>query len=159
VSGKKRIHKGGYGYGFGSKQPLASTSGTGLGGSVHLAEFSKYTNEGQNSPTNMSASKQSGGMRKRSYRSKRNKGRKMSSKNRRSNGRKRTYKKRHSSKQKGGYSQYMSNVANAHNYSLGGNLTSSNSALASPPPYTPSNDCLNTWKHLGDSEPYNQIIA
>ena len=107
----------------------------------------------------MSAYNPSGGMRKRNSRGKRNKGKKMSSKKKITSGRKRTYKKRRSSKQKGGYSQYMSNVANAHIYSLGGNLPPSDSALASPPPYTPSNDCLNTWKHLGDIEPYNQIIA
>ena len=53
----------------------------------------------------------------------------------------------------------MSNVANAHNYSTGAPpaLSAGSSALASPPPYTPSNDCLNTWKHLGDSAPYNQV--
>jgi hypothetical protein len=72
---------------------------------------------------------------------------------------KRTKRRSSSKRQRGGYSQYMSNVANAHNYSTGAPpaLTAGSSALASPPPYTPSNDCLNTWKHLGDSAPYNQV--
>jgi len=62
-------------------------------------------------------------------------------------------------KQRGGYSQYMSNVANAHNYSTGAppSLSANQSALANPTPFTPSNDCLNTWKHLGDSAPYNVV--
>jgi hypothetical protein len=155
VRGKKRIHRGGNGYGMDTKQVLASTSGTGLGGSVHLAEFSKYTNEGQNSDTNMDASKQSGGMKNRRPASKSKKAKKAKKAKR-----KHTYKKRRMlRKQKGGYSQYMSNVANAHIYSLGGKLSASESALASPPPFTPSNNCLNSWKHLGDTEPYNKVIA
>ena len=62
-------------------------------------------------------------------------------------------------RQRGGYSQYMSNVANSHIYSTGAppSLSASQSALASPPPYTPKNDCLNTWKHLGDTPPYNKV--
>ena len=73
--------------------------------------------------------------------------------------RKRTKRRSPTKRQRGGYSQYMSNVANAHNYSTGAPpaLSAGSSALASPPPYTPSNDCLNTWKHLGDSAPYNQV--
>lgn len=72
---------------------------------------------------------------------------------------KRNRRKSGSKRQRGGYSQYMSNVANAHNYSTGAPpaLAAGNSALANPPPYTPSNDCLNTWKHLGDTAPYNKI--
>jgi hypothetical protein len=72
---------------------------------------------------------------------------------------KRTKRRSSSKRQRGGYSQYMSNVANAHNYSTGAPpaLGAGSSALASPPPYTPSNDCLNTWKHLGDSAPYNVV--
>jgi len=72
---------------------------------------------------------------------------------------KRTMRKRGGKKQRGGYSQYMSNVANAHNYSTGAPpaLTAGSSALANPPPYTSSNDCLNTWKHLGDIPPYNKV--
>ena len=62
-------------------------------------------------------------------------------------------------RQRGGYSQYGSNVANSHIYSTGAPpaLSASQSALANPPPYTPKNDCLNTWKHLGDTPPYNEI--
>ena len=72
---------------------------------------------------------------------------------------KRTKRRSSSKRQRGGYSQYMSNVANAHNYSTGAPpaLAAGSSALANPPPYTPSNDCLNTWKHLGDSAPYNVV--
>ena len=68
-------------------------------------------------------------------------------------------KQKQKQRQRGGYSQYMSNVALAHNYSTGAPpaLTASQSALANPTPYTPSNDCLNTWKHLGDSAPYNIV--
>ena len=62
--------------------------------------------------------------------------------------------------QKGGYSQYMSNIANTPGYSTGAPpaLSANNSALASPPPITPTNNCMNTWKHLGDVPPYNEII-
>jgi len=61
--------------------------------------------------------------------------------------RKRTssHRKRTSShRQRGGYSQYMSNVANTPSYSTGAppSLSASESALASPPPFTPKNDCL-----------------
>jgi hypothetical protein len=65
-----------------------------------------------------------------------------------------------SHRQRGGYSQYMSNVANTPSYSTGAppSLSASESALASPPPFTPKNDCLNSWKHLGDTPPYNKII-
>jgi len=61
--------------------------------------------------------------------------------------------------QKGGYSQYMSNIANSHIYSTGAppSLSYTESMLANPPPYTPKNDCMNSWKHLGDSPPYNEV--
>ena len=61
-------------------------------------------------------------------------------------------------KQKGGYSQYLSNVASTPSYSLGGDLKSSDSALASPPPFTPKNECMNSWKHTGDTPPYNKNV-
>ena len=73
-----------------------------------------------------------------------------------------SHRKRTSShRQRGGYSQYMSNVANTPSYSTGAppSLSASESALASPPPFTPKNDCLNSWKHLGDTPPYNKIIS
>jgi len=56
-----RKYTGGDGFGFSKVQSLASTSGTGLGGSVHLAEFTKNDNAGINSDTNMGTSSQSGG--------------------------------------------------------------------------------------------------
>jgi hypothetical protein len=96
-------------------------------------------NAGMSSDTNMSASKQSGGKRKYVY------------------GTKITHNKH--TLQRGGYSQYMSNVANTPSYSTGGNLSASNSALASPVPFTPTNNCMNSWKHLGGTEPYNKIIS
>jgi len=66
-----------------------------------------------------------------------------------------------SRRQRGGYSQYMSNVANTPSYSTGAppSLSANESALASPPPFTPKNECLNSWKHLGDTPPYNKIIS
>ena len=104
-------------------------------------------------PISRSLNSQCGGKRK---------GKKGSKKNGKKNGKKsskRTMRKRGGKKQRGGYSQYMSNVANAHNYSTGAppTLTAGSSALANPPPYTSSNDCLNTWKHLGDIPPYNKV--
>lgn len=118
-------------------------------------------------PISRSLNSQCGGKRKGKKGSKKN-GKKNSKKNSRKNGKKnsrkgkrgkRTMKKRGVKKQRGGYSQYMSNVANAHNYSTGAppTLTAASSALANPPPYTSNNDCLNTWKHLGDTPPYNQV--
>lgn len=112
-------------------------------------------------PISRGLNSQCGGKRKgkgrRSVRNKKSKkgGRKGGKKG----GRKGTKRRTTTKRQRGGYSQYMSNVANAHNYSTGAPpaLTAGNSALASPPPYTPSNDCLNTWKHLGDTAPYNIV--
>jgi hypothetical protein len=61
--------------------------------------------------------------------------------------------------QRGGYSQYLSNVASTPGYSAGGIMLSSNeSALANPVPFTPTNTCMNSWKHLGDSAPYNESV-
>jgi hypothetical protein len=98
-------------------------------------------NAGMSSDTNMSASKQSGGKRSKSVYGKNS--------------------RKHNKQplQRGGYSQYMSNVANTPSYSTGGNLSASNSALASPVPFTPTNNCMNSWKHLGGTEPYNKIIS
>tara|TARA_B110000285_G_scaffold82282_2_gene94744 strand:+ start:133 stop:828 length:696 start_codon:yes stop_codon:yes gene_type:complete len=147
VRRKSRVHRGGYGHGFAENQPDDMN-----GNATHVS----YSSTHQSHPAAMESHKLSGGMRKRKSHNKRKshtKGKKTSNK-RRTGG-----KKRRSHRQRGGYSQYMSNVANAHNYSLGGELTSKDSALASPPPFTPNNDCLNSWKHLGDTEPYNKIIA
>ena len=160
---KSKKYRGGNGYGFAASQNLAASSGVNSGGSVHLAEFSKYDNKGMSSDTNMDASKQSGG-----------KGKKHDSKKRRSHSSKKRMshsskkRKSHSSKkrrqskkhmQRGGYSQYLSNVASTPGYSAGGIMLSSNeSALANPVPFTPTNTCMNSWKHLGDSAPYNKSV-
>jgi hypothetical protein len=64
-----------------------------------------------------------------------------------------------SRRQRGGSGQYMSNIANSHIYSTGAppSLGPNESMLAYPPPYTPKNDCMNSWKHLGDTPPYNEV--
>jgi hypothetical protein len=182
MSRKNRMSKkyrGGNGYGFATSQNLASSSGVNSGGSVHLAEFSKYENKGMSSDTNMDASKQSGGKVKKHSSKKRmshasKKRRSHSSKKRRSHSSKKimshsskkrrshsSKKRRHSKKhmQRGGYSQYISNVASTPGYSAGGIMLGSNeSALANPVPFTPTNTCMNSWKHLGDSAPYNKSV-
>lgn len=137
VRRKRRVHRGGYGHGFAEVQP-SDMNGN--------ATYTSYASLGQNSDTNMEASKQhnlTGGMRKRKSHGKR-KSRKShkshKSKMRRHSGKKRrSHKQGH--KQRGGYSQYMSNVPNSHGYSLGGTLSATNSGLASPPPFTPYNHC------------------
>ena len=131
---KKRVHRGGYGHSFAEKQPDDMPG---------KATYTSYSSTGQNSDTNMEASKQhnlTGGMRRRKSHGKRksHKGRKMSSKKRRHSGKKR---RSHRHKQRGGYDQYMSNVPNSHGYSVGGDLTANNSGLASPPPFTQYNHC------------------
>jgi hypothetical protein len=86
---------------------------------------------------------------------------KKKSHKKKSNKKKKSHKKKSYRKgQKGGYSQYMSNIANTPGYSTGSPpvLSANNSALASPPPITPTNNCMNSWKHLGDIPPYNEII-
>jgi len=140
VRRKRRVHRGGYGHGFAEVQP-SDMNGN--------ATYTSYASLGQNSDTNMEASKQhnlTGGMRKRKSHGKR-KSRKShkshkshKSKMRRHSGKKRrSHKQGH--KQRGGYSQYMSNVPNSHGYSLGGTLNATNSGLASPSPFTPYNHC------------------
>lgn len=137
VRRKRRVHRGGYGHGFAEVQP-SDMNGN--------ATYTSYASLGQNSDTNMEASKQhnlTGGMRKRKSHGKRksHKSHKShKSKMRRHSGKKRrSHKQGH--KQRGGYSQYMSNVPNSHGYSLGGTLNATNSGLASPPPFTPYNHC------------------
>jgi len=46
-------------------------------------------------------------------------------------------------KLRGGYSQYQNNLPMTQVYSLGGDLPASESALASPPPYTALSNCVN----------------
>jgi hypothetical protein len=204
--------KGGNGYGFSKNQELAPTSGVNMNGSVHLAGFSKYQNEGINSDTNMMASSQSGGSgysygtggypyysykpsegenlsvfagsgyppisrglnsqcggkKRKTHKRKthKKKGPKRKT-HKRKGSKKKTHKKKggnrkrkSTKKQRGGYSQYMSNVANTPSYSTGGvTLRNYESNLASPPPITVRNDCMNTWKHLGDKPPYNEVMG
>lgn len=52
--------------------------------------------------------------------------------------------------QKGGYSQYMNNLPLTRSYSLGGNLSPSNSALANPPPLklnSVGGQCTDNYDH------------
>lgn len=53
---------------------------------------------------------------------------------------------------KGGAGVYA--AALTPSYSTPGVLDSS--ALASPPPIVRTNNCLDTYKHLGDTPPYNE---
>ena len=56
--------------------------------------------------------------------------------------------------QKGGYSQYQNNMPMTQTYSLGGNLSAANLALANPPPYKAlSNDtsCVDNYNHYTNS--------
>lgn len=214
---RRKKYRGGDGYGFSKDQVLADTSGvTNTGGSVHLADFSKYTNEQVKSDTNMGASSGSligggsyygfensgeplstfsgsgyppmvkgstnqcpqvqmnldGGNSKRrrktskkksktnKKKSKTNKKKSKTNKKKKSKtNKKKSVKIRRVRKQRGGYSQYMSNIANTPSYSTGAppGLSSTESALASPVPFTPTNDCVNSWKHLGDMPPYNKL--
>lgn len=190
---RTRKHKGGSGYGFSKEQGLASTSGVNSSGSVHLASVSSYSNAGTKSDTNMDASKQHGGRKRKAKTVTKHKkfkkhymwntkGKRYLAKtykqhirgarlghthskpkkskkhgNSKKHGKSKKLQRKH--KQRGGYSQYMSNVANSHIYSAGAppSLSSNESALANPVPFTPKNDCMNTWKHLGDMPPYNKV--
>lgn len=62
--------------------------------------------------------------------------------------------KQRRSRQRGG----TSNVAFSQGYSVGGELSASNSGLATPAPHTAYNNCQNTWQHLGDSAPFNKVM-
>jgi hypothetical protein len=56
--------------------------------------------------------------------------------------------------QRGGYAQYQNNMPMTQTYSLGGQLSAANSALASPPPYqTLSNNtsCIDNYNHFTNS--------
>ena len=50
-------------------------------------------------------------------------------------------------RQHGGYSQYQNNMASSQGYSLGGNLSASNSALANPPLYKAYNNIIDNYNH------------
>ena len=103
---------------------------------------------------------QEGGKTRKSRKGKKSRKSRKGKKSRKSSMRK-GYKKGKKSRrrQTGGSGQYMSNIANSHIYSTGAppSLNPNESMLASPPPFTPKNDCLNTWKHLGDTPPYNTV--
>jgi len=56
---------------------------------------------------------------------------------------KRRNSKRRTRKQRGGYAQYQNNLPMTNSYSLGGYLSPTESALASPPPYKVLSNCTN----------------
>lgn len=79
--------------------------------------------------------------------------RKRSSRHRKSRKHTRKHRRRRSSRRmKGGDGVYA--AALTPSYSTPGVLDSS--ALASPPPIVRTNNCLDTYKHLGDTPPYNE---
>ena len=54
-------------------------------------------------------------------------------------------------RQRGGYSQYQNNMPMTQTYSLGGQLSSASSALASPPPYqvlSNNGQCTDNYNHF-----------
>ena len=56
--------------------------------------------------------------------------------------------KRHRTRhQLGGYSQYQNNMPSSPGYSLGGNLSASNSALANPPLYKAYDNAIDNYNH------------
>lgn len=57
-------------------------------------------------------------------------------------------------RQRGGNSQYQNNMPMTQTYSLGGQLSSANSALASPPPYqvlSNNTSCVDNYNHFTNS--------
>ena len=53
--------------------------------------------------------------------------------------------------QRGGYAQYQNNMPMTQTYSLGGQLSPSSSALASPPPYqvlSNNTSCVDNYNHM-----------
>ena len=50
-------------------------------------------------------------------------------------------------KHRGGYSQYQSNMPFTANYSTGGIINSTDSALATPVPYVASSSCFDNYNH------------
>jgi hypothetical protein len=49
--------------------------------------------------------------------------------------------------QRGGYSQYQNNMPSSPGYSLGGNLSATNSALANPPIYRAYDNAIDNYNH------------
>ena len=56
--------------------------------------------------------------------------------------------------QRGGYAQFQNNMPMTQSYSLGGQLSASSSALASPPPYqvlSNNTSCVDNYNHFTNS--------
>ena len=51
-------------------------------------------------------------------------------------------------RQRGGYSQYQNNMPSSPGYSLGGNLSAGNSALANPPIYKAYDNVIDNYNHF-----------
>lgn len=64
----------------------------------------------------------------------------------------RKHRRRSGRRMRGGDGVYA--AALTPSYSMPGEAESS--ALASPPPIVRTNNCLDTWKHIGDKPPYNE---
>ena len=58
----------------------------------------------------------------------------------------RSHRRRH--RQRGGYGQYQNNEAISLSYSLGGNLSPSESMLANPPPFQVTNTAVDNYNHF-----------
>ena len=154
---RRTLHRGGMGYGFSKDQSLASTSGV---HGAHLASFNSYPGGQTDHPANMGASTSNptvGGMKRKSRKMRKSHKKKSLKRTKKV---KRSRKGKRGKRQRGGYAQYMSNVANTPGYSAGAPpaLSASSSALATPPPITQTDNCMNSWKHLGDLPPYNEIF-
>jgi hypothetical protein len=154
---RRKTYRGGMGYGFSKDQSLASTSGV---HGAHLASFNSYTGDQAPNPANMNAPTTNpivGGMKRKSRKMRKSHKKKSLKRTKKV---KRSKKGKSGKRQRGGYAQYMSNVANTPSYSTGAPpaLSAGSSALASPPPITQTDNCMNSWKHLGDMPPYNKVF-
>ena len=154
---RRKTYRGGMGYGFSKDQSLASTSGV---HGAHLASFNSYTGDQVKHPANMDAPTTNptvGGMKRKSRKMRKSHKKKSLKRTKKV---KRNRNGKHGKRQRGGYAQYMSNVANTPSYSVGAPpaLSAGGSALASPPPITQTDNCMNSWKHLGDMPPYNEVF-
>ena len=154
---RRKTYRGGMGYGFSKDQSLASTSGV---HGAHLASFNSYTGDQVKHPANMDAPTTNptvGGMKRKSRKMRKSHKKKSLKRTKKV---KKGRKGKSGKRQRGGYAQYMSNVANTPSYSTGAPpaLSAGSSALASPPPITQTDNCMNSWKHLGDMPPYNKVF-
>jgi hypothetical protein len=67
-------------------------------------------------------------------------------------------KKRSSKKRGGGLFKGYVAFTPSYNVDVNSPMAAKDSALANPPPIKRTNDCLNTWKHLGsETKPYNKV--